>query len=139
MRCWAASVWIVGLILIPFFTPHNSHAAQVPVIRIGVLIDGPWERNEEVFEVFRREILELTRGEFEVLFPPEKTIVADWTIERVRGGLDTLFADPDVDLVMALGVLASDTVCRRPVLDGADFRGGTHSLFFVLRRWLSGF
>ena len=118
VKGWAVqSVWIVGLFLIQFFFSDRSRAAQAPVVRIGIVIDGPWERNEEVFEVFQQEILELTRGEFEVLFPPEKTIVADWTIEGVGEGLDTLFADPDVDLVMALGVLASDTACRRPVLE----------------------
>ena len=118
VKGWAArSVWIVGLILIQFFISESSRAAQVPVVRIGILIDGPWERNEEVFELFQQEILELTGGEFEVLFPPEKTIVADWTIEGVAEGLDILFADPDVDLVMALGVLASDTVSRRAVIE----------------------
>jgi len=110
---------IVVLALTLLFSPfaERSAAAQVPVIRIGAVIDGPWERNDEVLELFQEEILALTRGEFEVLFPPEKTIVADWTSERVRSALDGLFSDPEVDLVLALGVLASDTVCRRPIVE----------------------
>jgi outer membrane protein len=104
------------LILITFVS-ERSDAAQVPHVQIGIVIDGPWERNDEVLELFKQEILELTRGEFDVRFAPEKTIVADWTSARVAQALDTLFADPDVDLVLAMGVLASDVVCRRAVIE----------------------
>lgn len=87
-------------------------AAQVPAVRIGTVIDGPWERNRDISTLFQREILELTRGEFDVSFPEEKSIEADWTLEGVRRALEGLLADPDVGVVLAMGVIASDTVCR---------------------------
>ena len=87
--------------------------AQLPVVRIGVVVDGPWERNEEVLALFRQEILDLTRGEFDVRFPEDKTIVGNWTLPRVDAALDSLLADPEVDLVLAIGVIASDTASRR--------------------------
>ena len=34
-------------------------AAQTDVRRVGVVIDGPWERNLEVERVFQRELVEL--------------------------------------------------------------------------------
>lgn len=34
---------------------------QLPVVRIGIVTDGYWERNDEVRELFQQEILELTR------------------------------------------------------------------------------
>ncbi len=98
---------LVGVVLAP------AQPAQLPVVRIGVVIDGPWERNEEVLALFRQEILDLTRGEFDVRFPEEKTIVGNWTLGRVDTALDSLFADPEVDLILALGVTASDTASRR--------------------------
>jgi outer membrane protein TolC len=87
----------------------------LPVVRIAVVVDGPWVENEPVLQMFEGEILELTEGEFDVRFPEEFSVVGDWTIEGVRGHLDRLLADPDVDLIITLGVLAShDVALRRP-------------------------
>ena len=43
-----------------------------PVVNVATVIDGSWERNEEVESRFREEILALTRGEFDVRFPAER-------------------------------------------------------------------
>ena len=86
------------------------------MVRIGVVVDGPWERNEEVESRFREEILDLTRGEFDVRFPEEAHIVGDWSVARVDSALDELLASPDVDLLLAMGIIASDRVIRRPGL-----------------------
>jgi outer membrane protein TolC len=90
--------------------------AQVPDLRIGVVIDGPWELNDDIRDMIHRETSTLTADEFDVLFPADKDIVADWTTEGVRRALDTLLADPQVDLVIASGVLASiDAIQRGPL------------------------
>ncbi|MEE9180104.1 MAG: TolC family protein, partial [Vicinamibacteria bacterium] len=104
---------LLGLVLGAGHAAQAAQAAQLPVVRIGVVVDGPWERNEEVLSLFRQEILDLTRGEFDVRFPEDKTIVGNWTLPRVDAALDSLLADPGVDLVLALGVVASDTASRR--------------------------
>jgi outer membrane protein len=91
-------------------------AAQPRVVGIGVVIDGPWERNEEVESRFRAEILDLTRGEFDVRFPDDAHIVGDWSVARVDAALDELLAAEDVDLLLAMGIIASDRVLRRPEL-----------------------
>lgn len=90
-----------------------SDTFSLAQINIGVVIDGPWERNEEVRMLFEQEISDLTSGEFDVRFAAEKRIVADWSISGVDNALDQLFADPEVDVVMAMGLIASDNVCRR--------------------------
>jgi outer membrane protein TolC len=90
--------------------------AQVPDLRIGVVIDGPWELNDDIRDMIHRETSTLTADEFDVLFPADKDIVADWTTEGVRWALDKLLADPQVDLVIASGVLASiDAIQRGPL------------------------
>jgi hypothetical protein len=53
-------------------------AAMSEPMVIGMVVDGPWERNEEILSAFRLEILELTRDEFDVRIPPDKTITSDW-------------------------------------------------------------
>ncbi len=100
-------IFLAALFLIP------GSALLEAQVRIGVVIDGVWDRNEGVQELFESEIRELTAGEFDVQFPPEKNLVADWTVAGVDAALDQLLSDPEVDLVLAMGVIASNNVCRR--------------------------
>ncbi len=58
--------------------------AQPPVVRVGVITDGPWHRNQEFLEVYQAELLTLTRGEFDVRFPAESYIEAEWTDAGIR-------------------------------------------------------
>jgi outer membrane protein TolC/ABC-type uncharacterized transport system substrate-binding protein len=118
--------------------PVFSQASNQRVIDIGVVIDGPWERNDIIVGMVKQEVLALTEGEFDVRFPEEKHIVANWTNPSVNDAIDRLLIDREVDMVLAFGVLASDNACRRerlpkPVvapfvidieLQGVPFRDG---------------
>jgi outer membrane protein TolC/ABC-type uncharacterized transport system substrate-binding protein len=86
---------------------------NLSIVRIGMVLDGYWERNEEYLYLFRSEILELTRGEFEVQFPEDKLIISDWTEASVKEAMDKLFSDPQVDLILAMGIIASHDVASR--------------------------
>jgi outer membrane protein TolC len=95
----------------------TAAAAAVPPaapVRIGFVLDGPWDRNAEVLQLVQSEIRELLDGTHEVRFPGAATIEADWTPPGVSAALDQLLADPEVDIVIALGILASDRACRTP-------------------------
>ena len=87
-------------------------SAQEPVVRIGVVIDGPWERNVEIERIIQRELTELMQGEFEFRFPDEARIVGDWSVDTVETSLVRLLGDPEVDVVLAMGVIASDRAAR---------------------------
>ena len=39
----------------------SSGTAQRPTTTVGIVIDGPWERNLEIRETFEREITQLVR------------------------------------------------------------------------------
>ena len=78
-------------------------AAQLPKVCIGMVLDGPYERNEQGRSIFEREITELLGGEFDVSFPADKLVVADHTAEGVKAATDRLLADPEVDFLIALG------------------------------------
>ncbi len=93
-------------------------AAQVEdspkgVVRIGFAIDGPAESNQAILATYKREITELLKDEYDVRFPPEKVIVADWTASGVKAAVDKLLSDPEVDFVVALGLIASQELGRR--------------------------
>ena len=93
-----------------------------PVVRIGVLFDGPSERLQatpgqleswKVFELTRDEILSRTASRLDVLFPDTAQVSADWSVGWIKAGLDTLLSDPGVDLVLAMGIYSTHEACTR--------------------------
>ena len=92
---------IVVLLTLTSLTPSRAYG-ELPVVRIGIVTDGPWEGSEEIRSLFEQEILELARGEFDVRFPEEKLVRADWTVTGVRRAIDQLLTDREVDLLLPL-------------------------------------
>jgi len=58
-------------------------------------------RNDALIAALKKEIDELTRGEFDVRYA--SVVTADWTLEGVTSAVDRLLADPDVDIFLAMG------------------------------------
>ena len=48
----------------------------------------------------------------EFRFPDEARIVGDWSVDTVETSLARLLGDPEVDVVLAMGVIASDRAAR---------------------------
>ena len=80
---------------------------------VGVVFDGPWERNEELRIGFEEEITALAAPRFTVVFPASAQRVADWTPEGARAAVEALLADPAVDLVLTSGPVTSSHAIRR--------------------------
>ena len=85
-------------------------------VSIGVVVDGPWDRNDEILGRFQQEITALLSGDFDVRFPVQAQVDGAWTTDGVRNALDRVLEDPEVDLVLTIGVLGSVEVARRAVL-----------------------
>lgn len=133
------------------FDPVLAAAApssDLPVVNVGVVIDGPYEGNPYVWDLTRKEILALTEDEFDVRFPEEYYIESDWSLDGAVESLNRLMADPGVDLVITWGILGSQATCcmverSKPViapvildveLQGVPYEGGTsgvHNLSYV--------
>jgi outer membrane protein TolC len=105
-RTICLTVWLLALLFI------GLPAAAAP-LRIGVVMDGPWAGNDPLLELFKAEIFALTSGEFPVSFPADKTVTGDWTMDGVKGAADKLLRDPEVDLLLAIGVLTSHDLAHR--------------------------
>jgi len=80
---------------------------------IAIVADGPGPRNEEILQLFQREMISLLGDEFDVAFANGGLIEADWSIEGVDAALSGALADPGVDVVVGLGLLASHELCGR--------------------------
>ncbi len=90
-----------------------SAPGQTTSVRIGTVLDGPISPDAEMSIDVQREIVSLLSGRFAVEFPQDKQIVGDWTPNRVRMAVDSLLADPEVDVVLVLGVFGPAYVARR--------------------------
>ncbi len=110
-------VMLLVLLSIPLlFLPDDAPAQQkrrLPVVRIGFVMDGPSDRLKQTRAQFEKEITDLLGGEFDVRFPETKQIMGNWTEKAVSDGINRLLADPGVDMVIALGVLASNDAAIR--------------------------
>ncbi len=107
---------ILSTVLICVFFTHSLLANDKDILRIGIVIDGPWKRNTEYVNMIKSEILELTRDEFDVRFPENTLIEGNWSITRIKSAVSELLADPEVDLILTLGVIASHEIAKRDKL-----------------------
>jgi ABC-type uncharacterized transport system substrate-binding protein len=110
--------WLIALITILLFTvavwiPDAMSASKPPIVRIGIVRDGPAGRLPDITGIVKEEILRVTAREFDVRFPAEMTIHGNWKIADIKKAVDTLLADPKVDLVITLGYLATNYVCHK--------------------------
>ena len=88
-------------------------SAWAEPVRIGIVRDGPWARYGDVVELLKQEVIQVTQSEFEVVFPEQYNIDGGWTLTEINRALEQLLADPDVDMVIALGYVASHEAVRR--------------------------
>lgn len=105
-RATAVAAAIVLLLLLP-------GGAAARGVQVGIVIDGPVTR-ADLIETFRQELIELLGEEFDLEVPEDAIVPSDYTIEGVRASLEALYADPKIDLVIALGLIASQEAARRP-------------------------
>jgi len=100
---------LICFFLFLFFTNANSES----VTNIAIVFDGPSEINQLILDSYKKEIKELTKGEFIVNFPESKTIEADWSVKGVNDAVNKMLQDPSVDILITPGVLSSINVIKR--------------------------
>jgi outer membrane protein len=95
--------------------------AQSPrTVRVGVVADGPSDELTRSLSLVKTELAKLTQREFKVEYPSAKQVTADWTRPTIDRALSTMLADPEVDIVFAFGVIASDSISSKALAsDGA--------------------
>jgi hypothetical protein len=86
--------------------PELSTAApgvtRLPLLRVGIVLDGPSPQHDPLLKLFENEIREVLKDERNVQFPRNMVLEADWTSGGVETAIDRLLADPGVDVVLAL-------------------------------------
>ncbi len=101
--------FVISLVLIPLL-------AQKPVIRIGTVTDGPWDRDQQVQAILVSAVNNELGSTHDVQFPDDKRLSGDWTRAGVRAAIDKLMADPEVDYIITTGILSSYEATTRKYL-----------------------
>ncbi len=81
------------ILILAAFVGGGAPASAQPVCRpcvAGVVLDGPWERNDELRGLIEEEVLDLVRHEFQVSFPIGARRVGDWSLDGARDAVDQL-------------------------------------------------
>jgi outer membrane protein len=117
-------------------------------VRVGVLIDGPSAREDISAESLERAAASVYGDGLRLTVAPQARLDGKWDVAALKGALDRLEADPQVDVVVTLGFAASHLVAHRaqlpkptiaacvldPVLQTFPLRGGTsgrHNFTYV--------
>jgi outer membrane protein len=91
-------------------------AQGLAIVNIGIIKDGNSPRFNNQVEVIKQEILEITRGEFDVRFPQQSQLTGDWDVALIRQSIDKLFNDNSIDLIIATGPVGSQEIISRKSL-----------------------
>ncbi len=109
-------VWIL-FALLALFMPLPSMANSLPTVKIAVLYDGPHsDLGLGTFirqGLIQKEILALTRGEFDVQFPKVYQIHGGWSAKKIDRALTALLHRPEVDMILTLGILSTNAALQR--------------------------
>ncbi len=115
MRHWTRRRCLAGALGLLFLAPAVL-AAEPKAVRIATVTDGDGEAYQHLLSEIRAELAQLLGDEFKLSFPPKAQLVADWSMASVARALDRALAAPGIDLVITVGLSASDEACRRPAL-----------------------
>ena len=108
-------VSVIGICL-GLFWCQSAETKPLHVIHIAIVEDGSSHVVPELMSRVEEEIREVTKHEFDVRFPADLRLQGGWSAHGVKQALDRVLADPHVDVVIALGFLATSDVSRRPHL-----------------------
>ena len=78
-----------------------------PSYTIGIVTDGNSAEDQRLLSIFQKELQILADGEYQINFPPSVLLSGKASKSGTQQALETLYQNPEVDLVIALGYIAS--------------------------------
>ncbi len=101
---------VLALLLVVTSTALSS---APKVVVLGVATDGPSALVDQLIESIDDEIQALVGDEFDVRLLPGKRIEGGWQLNQIKQAFGKLYADPEVDIVLALGFGAATIAVNR--------------------------
>ena len=112
----ACVILLTAIFLLSGTVSMAAAQPQQRMLRIGVVFDGPWEKNKDLLDLLRKEISGALEGQVTVSFSDGKVLEGDWTYDGAARLNDQLLADKEVDLIIGFGVFTSQDLCTRSAL-----------------------
>jgi outer membrane protein len=112
-REWLCIVVVLGL---DFALTLAAQAQTVRMVRVAVVTDGPTDRHALSVNQLAQAVADIGNTELEISLPPDRRFSGDWSLAGIDAGLDRALADPGVDVVVTLGILASHEAAQRRTL-----------------------
>ena len=109
-RCLPRGVPFVLLL----WTASLTAAADTAII--GVIVDGPAQREVIPLDVVKSETRALIGDEFEVAFPEDKFLDGNWTVAGIKAAAQKLLRDPQVDIILANGLVSAHILATQAQL-----------------------
>lgn len=102
--------------LLTLTLPLFVSGQEIQNVNIAIVRDGMSPRFALQTDIIKREIKEITRGEFDVRFPESLERSGQWNVVRIREAVDHLLSDKRVDLLIATGPVGSQELISRGAL-----------------------
>jgi len=102
---------------------HSPVKFKTGYVTVAVVYDGPAKINQEFQSYLVQEVKGLMAGQVDVDFLDPMLTTGSWTMERVKAIDTRLLADTSIDIIIGMGVLASQDLASRkglmkPVIAG---------------------
>lgn len=126
-------VWVLLLPLVTSAAPGN--------VTIGLVSDGPEQRQLLPVTILQQEVSALLKGEFNPRFPKAKQLDGGWSIAGIQAALKRQLNDPGIDIVVTMGWISSNEAAKiihpkKPII--AAFGGDTSLQEYPLKDGSSG-
>jgi len=92
---------------------QSEGAADLPKITIGLVLDGESPRFGGIDDVLRNEAVSLLSKDYDIRLPVDKVILGNWSLASVGAAYESLVEDDEVDLIVCLGTLGTESVSNR--------------------------
>ncbi len=82
-------------------------------VKIGVVYDGRVDGTDELFDGLKNELTTLLGSKYNIHFPDDKILDADWSAANADAHYDCLVQNRDVDIIIGLGMLTGTAIAKR--------------------------
>ena len=110
---------IFAAVLIVTASPFGVTWAEQDDVTVAVVTDGVPEGDfERLQQIFTSELVRLAQTEFSIEYLP---FAGGWTADGIRAALNDAYENPDVDMVLVLGIAANQMLVSHPSFEKPTF------------------
>ncbi|WP_304546170.1 TolC family protein [Sulfurimonas microaerophilic] len=107
------------LLLTVFATISLWGAPQSSEVKISIVMDAQTSQYQKIKDELSTELKVMTQGEFKIDFT--KPIIIDWSTSKAQEAIDRLQNEPNVDMIITIGLVSTNTALKEKALKKPTF------------------